>query len=295
MKPTTGSGCSSRSGAERSSLAAAVLVAAACRGGGPPVEAPAAAAPTAPAAAPASEAALPFEIVELAPDAVVAIHQPWDATSLLVRTASGAVILVDTPTTPADTAALLDWSEARWGAAPAFAINSHWHADATGGNGVLIDRDAEVISSAHTARLVAERGARMREELVAAFAESDPDTARELRDLRPTPATRPVEVAGRVPLELGGERVELVFEAPSHSPDSIGIFFPARRLLYGGCTVRSDGRIVNRDEADAEGWPRTLEAFAALEPATVIPGHGRRFDPAMIAESLEAARGLAAP
>ena len=268
------------------------MVGAACGGERRSVERPVAAVPAAGDAEPAAASAPPFEIVELAPDAVVAIHQPWDATSLLVRTASGAVILVDTPTTPADTAELLDWSEARWGAAPSFALNSHWHADATGGNQVLIERGAEVISSAHTARLVAERGARMREELVAAFAERDPDTARELRALRPTPASRPVEVAGRVPLELGGERVELVYEAPSHSPDSIGVFFPARRILYGGCTVRSDGRIVNRDEADAEGWPRTLEAFAALEPATVIPGHGRRFDPAMIAESLEAARKL---
>lgn len=199
-------------------------------------------APTA-AGQPAHEAAAPpFELTELGPDALVVTTQPFAANTLLVRTAGGAIILVDTPTTPADTAAVLDWIRGRWGAEPSYAIASHWHADASGGNQVLVERGVEVISSKATARLVTERGAAGRDELIAMFAERDPETARELEAMIPTPAARTVEVKGRAVLELGGETVELHHPAPSHSPDSIGIYFPERKLLYGGCTVRSDGR-----------------------------------------------------
>jgi hypothetical protein len=37
-----------------------------------------------------------------------------------------------------------------------------------------------------------------------------------------------------------------------------------------------------------------MEVLAALNPAVVVPGHGARFDVAMLAESAEAARRLQA-
>jgi glyoxylase-like metal-dependent hydrolase (beta-lactamase superfamily II) len=231
------------------------------------------------------------EITELADGSIAWTTQPWTANSLLVRTGSGDIILVDTPTTPADTAALIDWIEARWRGKVRWAINSHWHADASGGNQVLLARGAEVISSQRTAELVATRGHALRADLIETFGQRDPETAAELAELRPTPATRKLEIDGRVELDLGGERVALIFPGPSHSEDSIAIHFPARRLLYGGCAVRSDGKIVNQDGADPN-WPAAIDTLIALDPAIVVPGHGRRFDPAMLPESAAAAREL---
>ena len=230
-------------------------------------------------------------VTELAPDVVVVTTEPFAANSLLVR-GPGGIVLVDTPTTPADTAALLDWVRERWGAEPRWAINSHWHFDATGGNQVLIERGVQVISSPLTARQLREKGEGITRELVGMFAKDDPDTAAEIAATRPTPADRVVEIDGRAVLDLGGEEVWLVWPGPSHSADSIAVFFPARRVLDGGCAVRSDGRIGNRTEADFEHWPAAVEAMAALDPQFVVPGHGRRFDPAMLKESAEAARAL---
>ena len=64
------------------------------------------------------------------------------------------------------------------------------------------------------------------------------------------------------------------------------------QLLYGGCAVRSNGRIVNRTDADLGNWGTAPETFAVLGAETVIPSHGARFDPAMIQESIEAVRKL---
>jgi glyoxylase-like metal-dependent hydrolase (beta-lactamase superfamily II) len=258
-------------------------------------EPPAAVAPNPPTpgadAATVAPAPAGVEITELADGTIAWTTQPWTANSLLVRTASGDIILVDTPTTPADTAALIDWIEARWRGKVRWAINSHWHADAAGGNQVVLERGAEVISSRRTAELVATRGPALRAALIKTFARRDPETAAELAELRPTPATRRLEIGGRVELDLGGEEVALLFPGPSHSEDSIAIHFPARRLLYGGCAVRSDGTIVNKDGADPH-WPAAIEELIALDPAIVVPGHGRRFDPAMLPESAAAAREL---
>ena len=66
-----------------------------------------------------------------------------------------------------------------------------------------------------------------------------------------------------------------------------------RKLLYGGCTIRSDGKIVNRSEADLEHWPDAVRTFEELGATTVVPGHGRRFDAGMFEESITAARRAA--
>ncbi|MBZ0111882.1 MAG: MBL fold metallo-hydrolase [Thermoanaerobaculia bacterium] len=233
-----------------------------------------------------------FEITRLHDDVVVITTQPFAANSLLVRTANG-VLLVDSPTTPADTEALLDWIEAEWGGPVTHAITSHWHADASAGNQILIARGVEVVSSEKTANLLSERGESMREELLEMFAEN-PQTAAEIAEFHPTLPARVVRIDQRLSLNLAGEPIVLIDAGPSHSADSIGVFIPRLELLYGGCAVRSNGKIVNSSEADLENWPRVMEAFEAEKPRWVIPGHGRRFDPAMLAESIAAANEASA-
>lgn len=230
-----------------------------------------------------------FEVTRLLDDAIVVTTQPFAANSLLVRMADG-ILLVDSPTTPADTETLLDWVEAEWETPVTHAITSHWHADASAGNQVLIARGVVVVSSEKTRDLLVDRGDSMREALIEMFAEEDPQTASELEDLHPTAATRVVRIDHRLTLEVAGESIVLIDAGPSHSSDSIGIFIPKLELLYGGCAVRSNGKIVNASEADFENWPKVMEAFEAEKPRWVIPGHGRRFDPAMLAESITAAR-----
>jgi len=49
---------------------------------------------------------------------------------------------------------------------------------------------------------------------------------------------------------------------------------------------------MNLAEADLDHWPDALETLAALAPAAVGPGHGARFDPAMLRESIDIVRAL---
>ncbi len=232
-----------------------------------------------------------FRVAELEPGVLVVTSKPWHANTLLVKTNQG-IILVDTPATPADTARLLDWVEHRWGQPVTHALASHWHADGSGGNQVLEARGAELVSSQKTAELLRERGNRAAVELAEMYRESSPETSKEFEEIRATPARRTFQVPGVARFELAGEPVELHWVAPSHTPDSVGVYFPNRGLLYGGCIVRSDGQIINRNELDAEGWIAMLDVFLGLETRFVIPGHGQRFDPTMLSESKQAVETL---
>lgn len=63
-----------------------------------------------------------------------------------------------------------------------------------------------------------------------------------------------------------------------HSPDNVVVWFPERRVLFGGClvknaTTRSAGNLA---DADLGGWPRALERLEERYPeaALIVPGHG---------------------
>ncbi|MCG8456902.1 MAG: hypothetical protein MI919_11530, partial [Holophagales bacterium] len=71
---------------------------------------------------------------------VVTSAAPWPANVLVVRMSDGSVVLADTPPNEAWTAAVLDWIDRRLSPTRVIAVNSHYHADAAGGNRVLIER-----------------------------------------------------------------------------------------------------------------------------------------------------------
>jgi len=234
-----------------------------------------------------------MELTELTPTAWVVTTQPFSANSLLIKTGAG-ILLVDSPTTPADTAALVEWIESRWQARVRWGIASHWHADASAGNSILTAHGAETISSERTAARIRTDGDRGKQGLLdylRSLPSTDEAVLEKVQAWRPTVASRQVHVGANEAILIGGEDVRLIYPGPSHSDDSIGIYLPARGILYGGCAVRSDGRIINKGEA-SPNWADALEQFVALQAEYVVPGHGRRFDPAMLTESIVAARDL---
>ncbi len=65
---------------------------------------------------------------------------------------------------------------------------------------------------------------------------------------------------------------------PAHAPDNITVWEPSRRILFGGCIVKSaDSRNVgNVADADPENWPRVIRALHDAYPdiKLLVPGHG---------------------
>jgi glyoxylase-like metal-dependent hydrolase (beta-lactamase superfamily II) len=74
--------------------------------------------------------------------------------------------------------------------------------------------------------------------------------------------------------ERGGVQFRLIDVGGAHSPEDVMLWVGNDRVLLAGDLYFS-GRIPFVGNADTRSWLSTLELITPLEPAIVIPGHGR--------------------
>jgi metallo-beta-lactamase class B len=224
-----------------------------------------------------------LRIVPLVEGVYVVIHElPSTANSLLVVTASGDLVLVDTPYTADATRLELGWLEAHFGRRPVAALNTHFHLDRAGGNEALIAAGIPVYGSERTVRMLAERGEQRKGEVVAQLADSEEPSAPALiaafRGARLVPPDHVLPASRDITLTLGGERLVVHDPGPAHSPDNVVVFFPRRQVLFAGCMIKSGDSETMGNVADADlgAWPAALANVRAAFPnaARVVPGHG---------------------
>ncbi len=224
---------------------------------------------------------------DVGPGAVVLTEpHPWQANMLLVEMPDRTLVLANAPATEASTRALLGWIGARYGRRRLVVVNSHFHADAMGGNAVLHDAGAETIGSSDTAARIVARGPSMRDSLVRDHA-ADPTFADAMAATRFVPPARLFDPAEGLVLRFGGEDVRIIHPGPAHSPDNVVVFFPSRRILFGGCMVKGGASLGYLGDADTARWPDAIRALQALSPEIVVPGHEGRLDPAQLDRTLE--------
>ncbi len=75
-------------------------------------------------------------------------------------------------------------------------------------------------------------------------------------------------------LDLGDMKVEVHYLGPSHSPGDTQVWLPDRKLIIAGDMAFHERLLPVFDDSDTAGWIETWEAFEALKPEVVVPGHG---------------------
>lgn len=87
-------------------------------------------------------------------------------------------------------------------------------------------------------------------------------------------------------LKSGDETIEVWFPGASHSPDNTTVYFRSKRVLFGGCAVKSidSTNLGNTFDADIENWPTAIDALIRRYPDVdlVIPCHGNPGDRALL-------------
>jgi metallo-beta-lactamase class B len=77
---------------------------------------------------------------------------------------------------------------------------------------------------------------------------------------------------------VGREHLELFYPGAGHTIDNSVVWIPERKILFGGCLVKSTSStdLGNIADADLKEWPRSIHKVMDKFPATevVIPGHG---------------------
>ncbi len=226
---------------------------------------------------------------EILPDVFVITHTfPWDENLLLVEMADGTLVMVDTPWTPQATQVLLEWMMEKYGQRRIVAINTHHHIDNLGGNQALIAAGIPVYGSDLTARMIAESGWQDLEDTLAFMRNHGYEECLEdYANMQLVPPTELFPLEEGVTLDFGNEKVEINFPGAAHAMDNVVVYFPDRRLLFGGCMVIGFNEIGNTADADMAAWPDSIQKLKSYDVDIIVPGHGNRLDPNLLDHTLE--------
>jgi metallo-beta-lactamase class B len=202
-------------------------------------------------ASPSADLGSGASVRPLAPDVWLYVSERLSdgvASNSLVVSLPGGPLLVDPPWGEPQTDKVLDWVQRSLGRPVVGAVSTHSHEDRTGGLSALKRRGIPAGALRLTAELTRAAGKTAPDVLFASGAHADP------------------------------RGFEAFFPGHGHAPDTIVVWFPKARVLFGGCLVKSEQStdLGFIDEADLAHWPVAIEAVRARYPeaAIVVPGHG---------------------
>jgi glyoxylase-like metal-dependent hydrolase (beta-lactamase superfamily II) len=209
--------------------------------------------------------------VEVAPGIHVLRHPVLDVNVTLIVGDTSA-LLVDTLTTAGQARELADMVAAMT-AVPLAVVNTHHHFDHCFGNAAFLDAPVY----AHP-------------EAIDRIRTTDPaDVWREWSRTHPG-LSGVLDTDIRVPdrpvvhetaLDLGGRTAVLRHPGRGHTAGDLIVHVPDAALVVAGDLVEESGP-PQFDDAYPLEWPDALAAILALEPATVVPGHGAVCGPSFV-------------
>jgi glyoxylase-like metal-dependent hydrolase (beta-lactamase superfamily II) len=145
-------------------------------------------------------------------------------------------------------------------------IVTHFHADHIYGLQVFQDEGAQVLAQRRGQDYLQSDTARLR--LQASREELAPWVDAQTRLVA---ADRWID--SDTVLELGGERLHIRHAGPAHTPEDLVVWVESARVLFAGDLVFR-GRIPFVGQADSRSWVQALGGLIALQPRTIVPGHG---------------------
>jgi glyoxylase-like metal-dependent hydrolase (beta-lactamase superfamily II) len=138
------------------------------------------------------------------------------------------------------------------------------------GNGYFKQYGARIIASAAA---VADQRARLRDQL---FALDNLVGEKGMAGTGAVYADETFEDSMR--FTLGGTTFELRKVGPAHTPGDSLVWLPEQRVVFSGDVVYIGRMLGVNSYSNSRDWIDAFEAMVALEPLTVIPGHGPASD-----------------
>jgi glyoxylase-like metal-dependent hydrolase (beta-lactamase superfamily II) len=76
-------------------------------------------------------------------------------------------------------------------------------------------------------------------------------------------------------LEMGGVVIELKHRGGAHTPGDMLVWLPKQQVLFTGDVVYVDRMLGVLPVSQTKAWLASFAAIESLQPAQVVPGHGR--------------------
>ncbi|PKP10438.1 MAG: subclass B1 metallo-beta-lactamase [Bacteroidetes bacterium HGW-Bacteroidetes-4] len=167
---------------------------------------------------------------------------------LLIK--NGQALMIDTPMDNEKTERLTKYLKDSLAVNTTKLIIGHFHDDCLGGLSYLQSRGVESIAHAMTVEKCNEIGL-------------------------PVPST---PFTDSLTFDFNGEQIDCRYFGAGHSFDNITVWIPGKKMLFGGCLIKSmDARgLGNLSDAVVPVWDSTVTGILKKYPdiKTVIPGHG---------------------
>jgi glyoxylase-like metal-dependent hydrolase (beta-lactamase superfamily II) len=239
-----------------------------------------------------------LSVEKVAEGVVMAVHAfPWAANSLAIEMEDSEIVLVDTPYTYEATKELVEWIRGLAGAQTKLtAINTGFHVDNLGGNQYLAEQGIPIYGTGKTVEMIQTRGEKSKDWILQSL--RAPKDKRYFDAFKDQACVQPTEVIDLAvdeekKLSFGAESLVLYYPGETHSPDNITVYYPEKKILFGGCMIKemSSANLGNTDDANLEEWPVSIGRLKAkyneANVKIVIPGHGKAGDISLLDRTLE--------
>ena len=145
-------------------------------------------------------------------------------------------------------------------------VNSHSHADHWLGNAAFANVGAEIYSTNPSIAAMKEDG----QGVVDAFSRMTKGATGLTHAYYPTSLLIQKEKRN-----LGGVDVEFILSNDGHSPGDVLMWLPKEKIIFGGDVLSSDWMPIMTPRGNVPNLIATLHAVIKLNPAIVLPGHGK--------------------
>lgn len=153
-----------------------------------------------------------------------------------------------------------------------YVIVTHYHADHSFGSGVFAKEGAIIVSHENA-----------RDDYLKRNLESYRKRQEESDAAAKVPARAPgVTFTDRMVIDDGTRRAELRYFGHAHTSGCMFTWLPKERVLFTGDAC-VNGPYNYMGDSDSASWIGALSKAQALDPETVVPGHGRASDGGLLA------------
>jgi glyoxylase-like metal-dependent hydrolase (beta-lactamase superfamily II) len=147
-----------------------------------------------------------------------------------------------------------------------YVVNTHYHLDHALGNSEFAKLGATIISQD-----VENENARKAGE---AILKGTKDFGLTEQDMEGTTTIFPeLNFSDRLEIDLGDQRIELIYPGPSHTAGSILVYLPDKKILFAG-DILFTGYHPFIADGNISGWLGVLDLIQAMDAVQIIPGHG---------------------
>lgn len=231
-------------------------------------------------------------ISELSETVFVVTHYfPWESNSLIVKASDNEVVIIDTPYENEAMARMLQWIENKLKPQKITAINTGFHIDNLGGNGLLREKGIDIYGSDRTCKLIDEKGAKTQQQIISWLKPEQEQIKIVYENLVFIKPNKNFKIEDGITLNIGNLSFDVFFPGESHSPDNVVVYIKENGILFGGCMVKSleSKNLGFTGDANLEAWPVSMKIVQEKYQTAqmVIPHHGMWGDMRLIQHTID--------